>query len=303
MGPPRVLGPPIFPAAGTLSSNRVLKQRGRYRVLRHPEEMPPTPYRPSCYHGATTASGSDLIIKGVAAMQNSGPVARGRTRWNAVLWSLLVVLALSGTACGSLPARPRAKARAVPTKPSVKSFKSATSASTTTVPEQSSPPCSPGQLSFYVVNQGVGTGTRAIEGVFVNSGITSCLISGYPNVQLENTTEQPIRTTETKGYPNGYRQSVPPHITLMPGHRASFSLLMGDGSVLIPPRPTCPVIGALEVVPPTSYESNHSLTASVSSPEMFPVPAIAYPYKNGGSCNTIDVTFVVSMKSTAQKLG
>jgi len=236
-------------------------------------------------------------------MRNSGQVVCRRTRWAAVLRSLLVVLALSGTACGSLPARPRAKARTVPSKSSVKSLKSAAPASTTTVPEQSSPPCRPGQLSFYVVNQGVGTGTRAIEGVFVNSGMTSCVISGYPNVQLENTTEKPIRTTEIKRYPTAYPQSILPRITLMPGHRASFSLLMGDGSVLIPPRPTCPIIGALEVLPPTSYESNHFLTASVSSPAMFPVSAIAYPYKNGGSCNTIDVTFVVSMKSTAQKPG
>lgn len=162
--------------------------------------------------------------------------------------------------------------------------------------------CRSSQLSASVSNRGVATGSWYLTGSFRNDVTVACTLRGYPQLQMIGTNGQPVLTrlqdlpSTQLGAPGRMTPTGAQVVTLRPGSEASYTIAAGDGSILTPPLPTCPVTASFQVTPPGAPPGSNALAAPVPPVRGDPhaLSFIAYPYRPGEPCGAISVSIIVA---------
>ena len=218
----------------------------------------------------------------------TGPDEPRRSGWRPLsvsarylLVSAVALLALA--ACGS--SAPAAVSKSAP---------STTSTTTSTTTHQQLR-CSSAQLRLRFINEGVATGTRIIGVMILNRGPSSCEIAGYPTSVALLGSHGAMPTAVRRHITRAPTPSIKPTtIKLDQGDRASFILTMGDGSILRPHAPNCPVVTGISVrLRGPGRSIGPFLSGDIPKSFAQSVPVQAFPYRPGGRCNSVDVSFLV----------
>lgn len=154
------------------------------------------------------------------------------------------------------------------------------------------PICSNSQLKVSLEDHGVGAGSRYFTGTIENVGATRCAVeSGYVRLQLIGKNNQPLPTKDryinSLGQPissvDATKKTKAQQIVLKPKASASFLIILGDGSILTPPLPACPIAVKVKITLPSSPGApRHGILA--------PTNMVAYPYFNGGPCGVVTIS-------------
>jgi hypothetical protein len=92
-----------------------------------------------------------------------------------------------------------------------------------------SPPTVPCTAKSLLPTAGEGATARSYREllvIFTNQSNTSCIISGYPAISLRDSADNVVPVNLTYGSTNMYRDPGPTKVTVGPGGRASFAVLL-----------------------------------------------------------------------------
>ncbi|HUY65710.1 MAG TPA: DUF4232 domain-containing protein [Acidimicrobiales bacterium] len=185
------------------------------------------------------------------------------------LTGALVALSLTGVlagACSSSSSSSSSSGR--PPVPSRSS--STTSSSTTSVtppPPTSSVPSGPARcaipaLSGSVAGRSGGAGTIEITVALQSTSATSCVLTGYPGLQLLGPADTSLPTQVVRKGSYSFTSMAPTTVTLSNGQSAYFNI--GYSDVPVGNEQSCPSSTSLEVTPPDA--TDHLVVPAVLSP-------------------------------------
>jgi hypothetical protein len=179
---------------------------------------------------------------------------------------LAVVAAVTLSACSSSPNKSAGgtttttAARGTTTTAGGNGTTSSTTSTSTTTSAPASTTCQASQLSLSA-QLGNGAAGQIEQNISMrNTSSTSCTLSGYPGMQLYDSSQNPIPTNVVRGMQNfGTPAANSPAelVTLLPGALASFTVHYSD--VPVGNETSCPTSASAHVTPP-----NDTTSATVS---------------------------------------
>jgi hypothetical protein len=115
--------------------------------------------------------------------------------------------------------------------------------------------CPSSQLTVTPQTGQGAAGTIEMSMTMVNHGSSSCLLDGYPGLQLLDANGHPLPTNVVRGggptFAAPAANQPPAQVVLAPGATAAFSLSYED--VPVGTETTCPTSSSAEVTPPNDY--------------------------------------------------
>jgi hypothetical protein len=134
-------------------------------------------------------------------------------------------------------------------------------ASTTTNTGPGSAACATSQLAATVAGVNGAAGTIETTVALRNTSATTCVLAGYPTLQMVDTKGAALVTkTVDKGSYSFTSQPAAP-VTIPPGQSGSFNI--GYSDVPTGTETTCPTSAALQITPP-AVTGHLTLTASLT---------------------------------------
>jgi hypothetical protein len=125
-------------------------------------------------------------------------------------------------------------------------------ASTTTGPATTAKSCPAGSLAGSVAGTSGAAGTIEITLVLHNTSTASCVLGGYPGLQLLDAAGAQLPTHVVRGGSYPFTNFAPGVVTLAPG--AITYVNLGYSDVTTGAETTCPKAASMWVTPPNAYD-------------------------------------------------
>ncbi len=129
----------------------------------------------------------------------------------------------------------------------------------------SSTRCTASQLALSHAAPNIAAGTVGQGFTLKNVSSTVCMIDGYPDMQLYNSSGQPMQTTVVRNGGYGFTSEVPTTVTLNPGSSAAFTI--GFSAISTGTSNSCPSSAQISVALPQGsfhYPSYLTITDSIA---------------------------------------
>ncbi len=141
-----------------------------------------------------------------------------------------------------------------------------TGSTTTTgvVPTTSAGParCKTAKLVGSVVGGNGAAGTIETTFALKSTAATTCVLGGYPGLQLLSATGAPLPTKVVRGGSESFLSMAPTTVTVAPGGSVEFNV--GYSDVPVGNETSCPSSKSIEITPPNAYD--HLVTAATLAP-------------------------------------
>jgi hypothetical protein len=181
------------------------------------------------------------------------------------LVSAVGAVVLCGAVLGACSSSPSSTSTTptVPRASTTTSTAVSTSSSSSTSTTSGGPArCPTSSLTGSFVGSSGAAGTLETTVALKSTSATTCVLSGYPGLQLLTSAGANLPTTVVRGGNYGFTNMTPTTVTLSTGQTAYFNI--GYSDVPVGTEQTCPSSPSLEVTPPNA--SDHLVVAVTLAP-------------------------------------
>ncbi len=165
-------------------------------------------------------------------------------RWCIAVCSAGVAVGACGTSTTSPTTTPGST-----TRPAVTTT---TAASTATAGAGGQQGCAASRLAGTVTGSSGAAGTIETTIALRNASSATCVLDGYPGMQLVAAGGAPLPTTVVRKGSDSFTAMAPAPVTLAPG--GSGYVNVGSSDVPVGGETTCPASSSLEVIPPNAVD-------------------------------------------------
>jgi hypothetical protein len=183
-------------------------------------------------------------------------VVHGVARRGASSATVLLVLGLAAGACSSPSSSSSSSAGGAPTS------STGAGASTTSTTGATTTSCPAGSLVGSVVGSSGAAGTIELTVELRSTATTTCVLGGYPGLQLLDASGAQLPTHVVRGGSYPFTSFAPTTVSLAPGAVSYFNL--GYSDVPNGTETVCPRASSMWVTPPNAYD--HLTLAATLAP-------------------------------------
>ena len=181
------------------------------------------------------------------------PTTRATARAAGVVLGLLSVGSLvAACSSGSSSTTTTSRRATTTTRPAASTTTTAAGGATSTTATAAAATCTTGQLVASLAGGNGAAGTIETTVALRNSSTTTCVLEGYPALQMVDATGADLPTTTVDGGHYSFTSSVPSVVTIAPGQSGSFAI--GYSDVPSGSETSCPTSAALQITPPSAHD-------------------------------------------------